>query len=75
MRKLSKNAAAVLYCLHGRKTPSVRQIAEALNISRSTVFRALKELEAAGLLTRENRRRNHGGQTSNLYRTGDDKHV
>ena len=75
MKKLSKNAAGVRYYLHGRKTPSVRQIAEDLNISRSTVFRALKELETAGMLTRENRRRKHGGQTSNLYRTGDDKHV
>lgn len=75
MIRLSRNATAVYYYLQGGHTLSVRKIAKDLNISRSTVFRAIKELETAGLLTRENRRRKYGGQCSNLYRTGDDKHV
>ncbi len=73
MTKLSRNATAVYYYLQGRRTPKIQQIAKALNLSKSTVFRAIKELETAGLLTRENRCQ--GGQKSNLYRIGDDKNV
>ena len=73
--KVSENAMAVYYYLQKRHTPATEKIAKDLNISRSTVFRAIKELETAELLTREHRSRKNGGQCSNFYRTGDDKHV
>ena len=81
IKNLSDNATAVYYYLktrtkrNGECCPSVRKIAKDLNISRNTAFRVIKELEIAGLLTRENRHQKHGGQCSNLYRMGDDKHV
>ena len=48
--------------------PSIRTIAEGLGISRSTVKRALGELERAGYIEKEPRRRENGGLSSNLYR-------
>ena len=81
IKNLSDNATAVYYYLktrtkrNGECCPSVRKIAKDLNISRNTAFRVIKELEIAGLLIRENRHQKHGGQCSNLYRMGDDKHV
>lgn len=54
----------------GRKRecyPSVRTISEELHLSKSTVFRALNDLEAAGLLRREERFRPCGGRSSTLY--------
>ncbi|HJH92860.1 MAG TPA: helix-turn-helix domain-containing protein [Oscillospiraceae bacterium] len=47
--------------------PSVRTIAEDLHLSKSTVFRALNDLETAGLITREKRWRTSGGRSSTLY--------
>lgn len=55
----------------GRKNecfPSVRTIAKELHISKSTVFRALNDLENAGLVERSARWRNSGGRSSTLYR-------
>ena len=81
IKNLSSNATAVYYYLKAKTKrndkccPSVRKIAKDLNISRNTAFRVIKELETDGLLTRENRHQKHGGQCSNLYRMGDDKHV
>ena len=81
IQNLSDNATAVYYYLkartkrNGECCPSVKKISKDLNISKSTAFRAIKELETDGLLTRENRHQKHGGQCSNLYRMGDDKHV
>ena len=43
-------------------------IADRVGISRSTVQRRLADLEEAGLLTIEERRRKGGGQSANLYR-------
>ncbi|MBQ4465633.1 MAG: helix-turn-helix domain-containing protein [Oscillospiraceae bacterium] len=57
---------------NGTCYPAVRTVANDLHISKSTVFRALKELEDAGLLTRQHRHRTHGGMSSNLYRIGGD---
>lgn len=48
--------------------PSVRMIAEDLHLSKSTVFRALNDLETAGLITREKRFRTSGGRSSTLYK-------
>lgn len=55
----------------GRKQecfPSVRTISEELHLSKSTVFRALKDLETAGLIEREERFRPCGGRSSTLYK-------
>ena len=52
----------------GRCWPAIRTIAKDLDLSRSTVKRALDELCGAGLLAKENRWRENGGRTSNLYR-------
>jgi len=52
----------------GQSFPSHSTIGEKCGIkSRQTVINALKELESIGLLTKENRNREDGGQTSNLY--------
>ena len=48
--------------------PSVKTIAEDLRFSKSTVFRALNDLENAGLIEREQRYRISGGRSSTLYR-------
>lgn len=47
--------------------PGIRRIASDLRLSRSTVKRALSELEQSGYLRRERRSRENGGDTSNLY--------
>lgn len=47
--------------------PRIARIAGDLRLSRSTVKRALKELERSGYLLRERRNRENGGDTSNLY--------
>ena len=51
----------------GRCWPGIRTIAAELDLSRSTVKRALDDLYGAGLLTREPRWRENGSLTSNLY--------
>ena len=51
----------------GKCWPSLKTIASGLQLSVSTVQRALTELEAAGYVRRENRYRPNGGKTSNLY--------
>jgi len=48
--------------------PSIRTIAGELKLSRATVYRALDDLYQAGFLTREQRWRENGGKTSNLYK-------
>lgn len=52
----------------GQCWPGVRTIARDLGLSPSTVYRALNELCKAGFLSREQRWRENGGQTSNLYK-------
>lgn len=77
-RALSSKAVSVFVYLcdkankNGECYPAVRTIANDLHISRSTVFRAIRELESAGLLTRQHRHRTHGGMSSNLYKIGGD---
>jgi predicted transcriptional regulator len=48
--------------------PAVRTIARELHLSRATVQRALRELQSSGWLVKENRYRDNGSSTSNLYR-------
>ena len=52
----------------GKCWPAIKTIAKELNLSGSTVKRALDDLCQAGLLTKEARWRENGGRTSNLYR-------
>lgn len=47
--------------------PSIKTIAKDLEISDSTVKRAIKELKQKGFIQIENRTRNNGGKSSNLY--------
>ncbi|NLI72726.1 MAG: helix-turn-helix domain-containing protein [Bacteroidales bacterium] len=54
----------------GECFPSVKTIAQDLHISKSTVFRALNDLEKAELIVREQRWRDNGGRSSTLYRLG-----
>ena len=71
---LSHRARAVYMYLKDRSDqdgkcwPAIQTISRDLNLSRSTVKRALNELYRAELLTKETRWRENGGLTSNLYR-------
>lgn len=47
--------------------PGVKTIASDLGLSRSTVKRALKELECTGWIRKRSRYRENGSSTSNLY--------
>lgn len=47
--------------------PGVKTIARDLGLSRSTVRRALKELERSGWVQRQARYRHNGSRSSNLY--------
>ena len=48
--------------------PSIKTIAREMNLSRATVCRALNDLCKAGLLAKDERWRENGGRTSNLYK-------
>ena len=52
---------------HGKCWPGIKTIASDLELSRSTVKRALNELVAGGYLIKEERYRPNGSSTSNLY--------
>jgi len=47
--------------------PSIRTIGRDLNLSESTVKRAISELTQKNYINKENRFRKNGGKTSNLY--------
>lgn len=47
--------------------PGVKTIARDLSLSRSTVKRAIKDLEKTGLIRKEPRYRDNGSATSNRY--------
>ena len=72
--ELSHRARAVYMYLEdrsGRKGqcwPGIKTIAAELGLSRSTVKRALDDLCRAGLIIKEDRWRENGSLTSNLYR-------
>lgn len=71
---LNHRARSVYMCLkdhadsEGRCWPGIKTIAAELNLSRSTVKRALDDLCNAGLISREPRWRENGSLSSNLYR-------
>ena len=48
--------------------PGIKTIAAGCSLSRSTVKRALNDLEKAGLVEKSSRWRENGSLTSNLYR-------
>lgn len=52
----------------GECFPAVRRIAEDLKFSKTTVYRAFKELEEHYLLERNPRYHIHGGRRSSLYK-------
>ncbi len=51
----------------GKCWPGVKRIAADLRLSRRTVQRALAELESMGRVKRDERYRENGGRSSNLY--------
>lgn len=51
----------------GRCYPAIGTIARELKLSRSTVKRALADLEKSGRIRKEQRWRENGGKSSNLY--------
>ena len=73
-QELSHRAKAVYIYLkdHANKQgtcwPGINTIATGLNLSRSTVKRALDDLVKAGLVEKSGRWRKNGSLTSNLYR-------
>lgn len=73
-RSLPHRAKTVYMYLKGRSAskgmcwPGINTIAADLSLSRSTVKRALADLEKHGYLERESRFRDNGSHTSNLYR-------
>jgi len=48
--------------------PSLRRLREETELGESTVLRALKDLEDAGYIVRDRRRRQNGSHTSTVYR-------
>ncbi|WP_313184948.1 helix-turn-helix transcriptional regulator [Lacrimispora sp.] len=71
--ELPHRAISVFIYLHDRddksrkRYPAISTIARALNLSRSTVKRALSDLEKSGYLRKEQRWRENGGKSFNLY--------
>ena len=69
--ELSQRAKLVYIYLHDRMDqenkawPSIHTIAKDLSISRSTVKRAIKDLEKAELIHKESHYRHNGSATSN----------
>lgn len=69
VRKAVLTAIADVADDNGEAYPAIDTIATMIEVSRSTVQRAVKELEATGFLdVQRDRRRDSGGVTSNLYR-------
>ena len=71
--ELPHRARAVYMYLHDRADkddkcyPAIGTIAKELKRSRSTVKRAIADLEKSGRLRKEQRWRENGGKSSNLY--------
>lgn len=71
--ELPSRARAVYMYLHDRSDaegkcwPGIKTIASDMKLSRSTVKRALADLEKAGYLKKLLRYRENGSSTSNLY--------
>lgn len=71
--ELPHRARAVYMYLHdradkdGKCYPAIGTIARELKLSRSTVKRAITDLEQSGHLRKEQRWRENGGKSSNMY--------
>ena len=71
--ELPHRARAVYMYLHeradkdGKCYPAIGTIAKELKLSRSTVKRAIADLGKSGRLHKEQRWRENGGKSSNLY--------
>lgn len=71
--ELPHRARTVFMYLHdradkdGKCYPAIGTIAKELKLSRSTVKRAISDLEKSGRLRKEQRWRENGGKSSNLY--------
>lgn len=52
----------------GECWPGIKTIAADLGLSKSTVKRAIRDLEKHGYIEKETRHRDNGSFTSNLYR-------
>jgi predicted transcriptional regulator len=71
--EIPHRAVAVYMYLHdradkdGKCYPAIGTIARELKLSRSTVKRAIADLEQSGRLCKEQRWRENGGKSSNLY--------
>ena len=71
--ELPHRARVVYMYLHdradgqGKCWPGIKRISTDLGLSRRTVQRALSELEKAGHIKRDQRHRDNGSRTSNLY--------
>ncbi len=70
---LSHRARAVYMCLRdhadkeGKCWPGIKTIARELHLSRSTVKRALEDLYQSKLVTKKSRKRDNGGDSTNMY--------
>lgn len=53
--------------VNGQCYPSIATMSKDLKLSRSTVKRAVADLAKAGLVTRDQRWRENGGKSSNIY--------
>jgi len=51
----------------GKCYPAIGTIARELKLSRSTIKRAIADLEKSGFLRKEQRWRENGGKSSNMY--------
>lgn len=51
--------------------PAISTICSETKLSRSTVKRAINDLERAGFIDKERRYRENGGNSSNLYKLGE----
>ena len=71
--ELPHRARSVYMYLHdradkdGKCYPAIGTIARELKLSLSTVKRAIADLEKTGYLRKENRWRENGGKSSNMY--------
>ncbi|ACL77046.1 helix-turn-helix domain-containing protein [Ruminiclostridium cellulolyticum] len=52
---------------NGKCYPAIGTISKELKLSRSTVKRAIADLEKSGRLKKEKRWRDNGGRSSNMY--------
>lgn len=73
VKKLGPHAFTVYSCLlmhtdqDGKSSPSVKRLADACGVSRSTVQTCLQKLQEEGLISIQSQEREDGGTCANLY--------